>query len=265
MNFFIHTTKASDSAKLKKLQDDYKLAGLGFYWKVVELLMLCPIKVHFNTILTLREPPIKFNVVKAILNDYDLFNVDENNYVTLKIDKGNGIGEKSLESYLSFLGSSSRASGVSHASRASSGVSLGASSPACSSDNKKEFKNKIIVDNKNESKADEGTQSDISRFTDALCKNRPDIAEEVMIESFLKKNCPHLFEMEQPLTVIEYGWLKKKYTDKQVQDVLQDMNNDTNVIRTKRSAYQTALSWLRKGHGDQSHSARYASNNYIPY
>ena len=103
MDFFIHTTKASDSAKLKKLQDDYKLAGLGFYWKVVELLMLCPIKVHFNTILTLREPPISFNIVKAILNDYDLFDVDENNYVTLKVDKGNGIGEKSLESYLSFF------------------------------------------------------------------------------------------------------------------------------------------------------------------
>ena len=77
MDFFIHTTKASDSAKLKKLQDDYKLAGLGFYWKVVELLMLCPTKVHFNTILTLREGPISFNKVKAILNDYDLFVVDD--------------------------------------------------------------------------------------------------------------------------------------------------------------------------------------------
>ena len=87
MDFFIHTTKASDSAKLKKLQDDYKLAGLGFYWKVVELLMLCSFKVHFNAILSLRKPPISFNVVKAILNDYDLFVVDENNYVTLKIDK----------------------------------------------------------------------------------------------------------------------------------------------------------------------------------
>ena len=280
MNFFIHTTKASDSAKLKKLQKDYKLAGLGFYWKVVELLMLCPIKVHFNAILSLREPPISFNEVKAIINDYDLFNVDENNYVTLKIDKGNGIGEKSLESYLSFLGSSSRASGVSSgassgasssassgaslgaSSHASSGASLGASSHAssgaCSSVNKIEFNN-------NNFKADERTQNDISRLKQALCKNRPDIAEEVTIESFLKKNCPHLSEMEQPLTVIEYGWLKKKYTDKQVQDVLQDMNNDTNVIRTKRSAYQTALSWLRKRHGDQSHSARYASNNYIPY
>lgn len=103
MDFFIHSTKAGDAAKLKKLQDDYKLAGLGFYWKVVELLMLCPIKVHFNSILTLREPPISFNKVKAIINDYDLFEVDENNYVTLKIDKGNGIGEKSLESYLSFF------------------------------------------------------------------------------------------------------------------------------------------------------------------
>ena len=198
MNFFIHTTKASDSAKLKKLQDDYKLAGLGFYWKVVELLMLCSFKVHFNAILSLRKPPISFNVVKAILNDYDLFVVDENNYVTLKIDKDNGIGEKSLESYFSFLDSSSRASGVSSgassgaSSSASSGASSGASSHAsshassgaCSSVNKKEFiNNNIIAD-----EGTEGTQNDFSRLTQALCKNRPDIAEEVMIESFFKKN-----------------------------------------------------------------------------
>ena len=63
----------------------------------------------------------------------------------------------------------------------------------------------------------------------------------------------------------EYGWLKTFYTDAQIQDVLLDMENDTNVVRSKRSAYHTALSWLRKRHGDQSHSARYASNDYIPY
>ena len=271
MDFFIHSTKACDSAKLQKLQKDYKLAGLGFYWKVVELLMLCPIKVHFNSILTLREPPISFNVVKAIINDYDLFNVDENNYVTLKVDKETGVGEKSLESYLSFFCSSSRASDASHTSRASSHASSGASSDACTparSSFKEKKDNKIndsLVINKIERKEDEGTQSDVSRYTEALCKNRPDIAEEVMFESFLKKNCPHLSEMEQPLTMTEYGWLKKSYTDAQIQDVLLDMENDTNVVRSKRSAYHTALSWLRKRHGDQSHSAHYASNNYFPY
>lgn len=276
MDFFIHTTKASDSAKLKKLQDDYKLAGLGFYWKVVELLMLCPIKVHFNTILTLREGPISFNKVKAILNDYDLFDVDENNYVTLKVDKGNGIGEKSLESYLSFFSSSSRASDASHESRASShassGVCTDASSGACtparsSFKENKNFKNNdsLVINNKIESKADEGTQNNASRITEALNKNRSDIAKDLLIESFLKENCPHLSEMEQPLTVTEYGWLKTFYTDAQIQDVLLDMENNTNVVRSNRSAYHTALSWLRKRHGVQSHSARYASNDYIPY
>ena len=276
MDFFIHSTKAGDAAKLKKLQDDYKLAGLGFYWKVVELLMLCPIKVHFNSILTLREPPISFNKVKAIINDYDLFEVDENNYVTLKIDKGNGIGEKSLESYLSFFSSSSRASDVSHESQASSrascdaytDASLGACTPARSSfKENKNIKNNdyLVINNKIESKADGGTQIEASRVTEALNKNRPDLAKDLLIESFLKKNCPHLCEMDQPLTMTEYGWLKKFYTDAQIQDVLLDMENDMNVIRTKRSAYHTALSWLRKRHGDQSHPAHYASDNYIPY
>ena len=123
----------------------------------------------------------------------------------------------------------------------------------------------LVINNKIESKADEGTQIDASRITEALNKNRPDIAKDLLIESFLKENCPHLSKMEQPLTMTEYGWLKNFYTDAQIQDVLLDMENDTNVVRSKRSAYHTALFWLRKRHGDQSHSARYASNDYIPY
>ena len=281
MEFFIHSTKASDSAKLQKLQKDYKLAGLGFYWKVVELLMLCPIKVHINSIMALRKGPISFNVVKAIINDYDLFDVDENNYVSLKIDKETGVGEKSLESYLSFFSSSSRASGVSHESRASSHASTRASSdthtdassgactPARSSFKENEEKeniknNNLSVINKNESEEEEGTRKIASLITEALCNNQPEKAEELLFESFMKQNCPHLIEMEKPLTFLEYGWLKKEYSEKQINNVLIDMENDMNVYR-KRSTYQTALSWLRIRHKKQERQSSQVSSDYIPY
>ena len=219
MDFFIHTTKASDAAKLKKLQDDYKLAGLGFYWKVVELLMLCPTKVHFNTILTLREPPISFNKVKAILNDYDLFVVDENNYVTLKVDKENGIGEKSLESYLSFFTSSSRASDASHESRASSHTSSGASSGASLRPG----------------------HCDIDKE-----KIRVEIEAQKQFDSFMEARCPHLLLMEEPLTLDDYRKLKTSYTWGQIQEVRLDMENDNNLYQNKRNGYRTALSWLKR-------------------
>ena len=224
MEFFIHSTKASDSAKLQKLQKDYKLAGLGFYWKVVELLMLCPIKVHINSILALKESPISFNVVKAIINDYDLFDVDENNYVSLKIDKGTGVGEKSLESYLSFFSSSSRASGVSHESRVSSRASSGACTPTRSSYEEKDEKTKYI-------------ESEIGRT-------------QQMIINFLKKKCPHLCKMEQQITAEEYMRLLERYSETQIQDVLLAMENEKKVYLEKRSVFQTALSWLKKRHGE---------------
>ena len=133
---------------------------------------------------------------------------------------------------------------------------------------KKEFKkinDSQVINNRIESKENEGTPIEASRITEALCKNRPDIAKNLIVQSFLNENCPHLSEMEQPLTVTEYGWLRQFYTDTQIQDVLLDMENDTNVVRSKRSAYHTALSWLRKRHGDLSHAARYASYDSIPY
>lgn len=243
MDFFIHTTKASDSAKLKKLQDDYKLAGLGFYWKVVELLMLCPTKVHFNTILTLREGPISFNKVKAILNDYDLFVVDENNYVTLKVDKGNGIGEKSLESYLSFFSSSSRASDASHESRASSHTSSGASSDACTDASsgactlRRSFIEEIKFI-KTESESEEKRTQQI-------------------INNFLMKKCPHLYKMEQHITAKEYKRLLLRYSEEQIEDVLLSMENDKKVYLEKRSVFQTTLSWLKKRHGEGIDRKRY--------
>ena len=243
MEFFIHSTKASDSAKLQKLQKDYKLAGLGFYWKVVELLMLCPIKVHINSIMALRKGPISFNVVKAIINDYDLFDVDENNYVSLKIDKETGVGEKSLESYLSFFSSSSRASGVSHESRASSHVRTDASSdthtdassdvctPASSSCEIKDKKTKYI-------------ESEIERT-------------QQMINNFYLKKCPHLCKMEQQITAEEIKRLLKRYSETQIQDVLLAMENEKKVYLEKRSVFQTALSWLKKRHGEGADRKKY--------
>lgn len=254
MDFFIHSTKAGDAAKLKKLQDDYKLAGLGFYWKVVELLMLCPIKVHFNSILTLREPPISFNKVKAIINDYDLFEVDENNYVTLKIDKGNGIGEKSLESYLSFFSSSSRASDVSHESHASSrassdactDASSGASSGACTLTRSIFEEIKFIKEN---------SESENERT-------------QQFVNNFLMKKCPHLYKMEQHITAKEYKRLLLRYSETQIEDVLLSMENDKKVYLEKRSVFQTALSWLKKRHGEGIDRKRYydtMANTYCIY
>ena len=63
---------------------------------------------------------------------------------------------------------------------------------------------------------------------------------------FMRFSCPHLLDMQEPLSLEEYRELKKNYTWNQIQDVLVSMENELGLDQRKRSCYQTALAWLKK-------------------
>ena len=255
MDFFIHSTRIDNSKKLSKLHKDYGLAGLGFYWTVIEVLMLSGIKMHINSLLAMREPPITFLKANDILMKYGLFAIDENKYVTLKDDKENGIGEKSLSNYFAFLrgdnscesSDSSCASRASHAathatthadaccadvSGASSPASSYASSDACTYIRSSfEKSQKKYLNTQSETVYDRGGEA------------------QSKLNVFLSKNCPHLQTMRHPLTLSEYRKLNINYTNEQIKDVLISMENEISVARDGYSVYGIANSWLKKRHG----------------
>lgn len=227
MQFFLHSSTARRRPKLEQLKAIYGLAGIGFYWQAVELIMVCNEKVPIDNFLAIRYSPIRFWDVYDIIEKYDLFDVDEHRMVSLKNDPENGIGEPSIKNLLQFIEVSdpSRASGASSraSSRASSGASSGASSRASSS-------------------ASSGPgHCDIDKE-----KIRVEIEAQKQFDSFMEARCPHLLLMEEPLTLDDYRKLKTSYTWGQIQEVLLDMENDNNLYQNKRNGYRTALSWLKR-------------------
>ena len=224
MQFFLHSTTARRRPKLEQLKAKYGLAGIGFYWQAVELIMVCNEKVPIDNFLAIRYKPIRFWDVYDIIENYDLFDVDEQHMVSLRNDPENGIGEPSIKNLLQFttesdpLRASSRVS-----SGASSGVSSGASSGVSSGASLRPG------------------HSDIDKE-----KIRVEIEAQKLFDSFMEARCPHLLLMEEPLALEDFRKLKKSYTWGQIQEVLLDMENDNNLYQNKRNGYRTALSWLKR-------------------
>lgn len=220
MQFFLHSTTARRRPKLEQLKAKYGLAGIGFYWQAVELIMVCNEKVPIDNFLAIRYKPIRFWDVYDIIENYDLFDVDEQHMVSLRNDPENGIGEPSIKNLLQFTTESDPL-------RASSRVSSGASSSASS-------------DVSSGASLHPG-HSEIDKE-----KIRVEIEAQKLFDSFMEARCPHLLLMEEPLALEDFRKLKKSYTWGQIQEVLLDMENDRNLYQNKRNCYQTALSWLNR-------------------
>ena len=212
MQFFLHSSTANRSMKLEQLKAKHGLAGIGFYWQAVELIMAFNEKVPIDFFLAFRYKPIRFRDVYDIIENYGLFDVDAQHMVSLRIDLENGIGDASINNLLKFISVNDPTRVSSHAS---SGASSGASLRPGHCDIDKE-------------------------------KIRVEIEAQKQFDSFMEARCPHLLLMEEPLTLEDFRKLKKYFTWGQIQEVLLDMENDNNLYQNKRNGYQTALSWLNR-------------------
>ena len=224
MDYIQHITTAQYSKDLKKIEQAYGVAGYGFYWKVIEMLLCSQEPMPMINLVKNGYKRLSRTEAKKIILESGMFFVDELNRVTLIKDKKDvdfGIEKKSLDTYFSKLAlcSGAVAGAVTSAvTSAVTGAVTGAGAVPFKMDKEKEKKRK------------------------------ENIARETLL-NFMEERCPHLLEMAEPLTLAQYRELKKSYSEEQVKEVLLDMENDVGLSNRRRSCYQTTLSWLNKRFG----------------
>lgn len=228
MDFFLHSSTARYSQQLLNIEKEYGLAGLGFYWKAIELLMQSNTKVPLGNFQALRYKQIGFKDCLSIMNNSGLFHIDENKYVTLAKDVNYGIDEKSLSSYFDKLikfydGNPNDLKATRAGTRA--GTPAGDACTGTPTDvHPGVCAGTIVMDKKEESK---------TRDVYAL------------LQEYMDKNYPHLQQMEEPIELEQFQDLQKNYSREQIEDVLQQMENSIDLNTRKRSCYLTALAWLK--------------------
>ena len=228
MDYTKHLTTARYSEDLKKIVNAYGVAGYGFYWMAIEMMLFSQEPIPMINLQKNGYKRLSRTEAERIILDSELFNVDELNRVTLNKNKKDidfGIDNKSLETYFSKLAFCSG-----EVSRAVAGAVAGAVTSAVTGavTGAGAVPFEIEKDNKRKS-----------------INNK----ERETLLIFMEERCPHLLEMAEPLTLQQFRELKKSYSEDQVKEVLLDMENDVGLSNRRRSCYQTSLTWLTKRFG----------------
>ncbi len=224
-----HLTTAQYSKDLKRIENAYGVAGIGFYWKAIEILFLNQMPTPMVNLLKNGYKRLSRTEAERIILESGLFDVDELNRVTLKKDNDieYGIGKKSLNAYFSKL---ALFTDNASCAEAGTGTCAEACAEACT-----------------EACTETGTGAGHCKLNKEK-KREENIARETLF-IFMEEHCPHLLEMAEPLTLQQFRELKKSYSEDQVKEVLRDMENDVGLSNRRRSCFQTASSWLTKRYG----------------
>jgi hypothetical protein len=225
-----HLTTAQYSKDLKRIENAYGVAGIGFYWKAIEILFLNQTPTPMVNLLKNGYKRLSRTEAERIILESGLFDVDELNRVSLKKDKDieYGIGKKSLNAYFSKL---ALFKDDASCAEAGTGTCAEACAEACT-----------------ETCAEACTGTGHCKLNKEK-KREENIARETFF-IFMEENCRHLLEMAEPLTLAEYRELKKWYTPEQIREVFIDMENDIGLSKRRRNCFQTAFSWLKKRFGN---------------
>ena len=224
MDFFMHDTKARRSKKLLKLQKDFGLGGIGFYWVAVEWILSEGCKIPLSFLKNVRDRPIREDQVEHIIKDYGLFDVDEDDMVSLNLDVENAVGEEAIKILHSHICMGIRTTVCASAGAntgASAGAVMGASAGADArtstgaSDGASDGAD--VSANAGASARSSGREKDKDKEKDK--RNKLERAQNKFYE-FMEQHCPHLMEMAEPLTFDEFRELKKSYSWPEIREVL---------------------------------------------
>lgn len=225
MKFFMHSTVARYSKDLNRLEHEYGLAAIGFYWKVVEMILFSEGECNLYSLLALRSQPLRFPQCEQILKNSKLFIYDAVRNV-VRINMESDVGFDAPDSDLDKLaeaGTGARTQARTEArteARREAPVHAGPITPC--------------ADNTTLDTETEGASQRVEQ----------DIEMERALMQFLSSRCPSLLEMEKPLTLEQYKVLRQRYGPEEIEQVLIDMDNDPKVGRL-RGCFVTADKWLR--------------------
>ena len=136
----------------------------------------------------------------------------------------------------------------------SSGVSRVMGSPCYGfSDNTEKGEDNIIIDNdiynnkididkdidKKPTNVGKKASDDLSLFPEQSEADRA-------FEEYMKNKYPYIMKMDKPLTLKQAKKLKEEYGEDIVLDVFGAMDNKRDLVKSYRSAYQTADNWCKR-------------------
>jgi len=98
----------------------------------------------------------------------------------------------------------------------------------------------------------------------ACAAHSPDVVVDFeKFVAWIAKHAPRVADMKEPFTIDQFVEIKVSFSAAQISQILADMHNWEPLIRKNRSAYLTAIKWLKK-ENDGTHQKPSSSSNNKP-
>lgn len=210
MKFYQVSSDWIYSPVLQRIERNYGLSGIGFYWKVVAALHLASMPLPEQNLLSLRGRGLQWKEASELLHHTpEIFVLDGQGLYHLTGDqKATGLRTTQTGTQ----------TGTDPRTETCTETCTQAPAQTCSA--------QVLIDIKREKKirAEEKARLDFS--------------------SFMNEQCPHLQLMAEPITFSQLKKLRENYSIGEIRSVLRDMENKIGLETACRSCYETARKWL---------------------
>lgn len=244
-NYFPHDSNARNSDKLLPLRMKYGAEGYGIYFMLLERLReeqgYMSVKDYNMLAFDLRVDSAK---VKSVIEDFGLFVfTDEGKYFYSEGFKKRMEIKDETSAKLSDAGKRGNAKRWNKNQEKNASQSPPDSLAIASQSQVKERKGNI------------SSEEDIKENT--IVSKKGELSLNLVSEEFLKFNkwleetCPFVLEVKAQMREREYNKLTKKYTKKEICDVLESLNNWRDFPKKRASVYRSTLDELKKKFGER--------------
>lgn len=218
MQFYQVSTDWIYSPVLLRIERNYGLSGIGFYWKVVAVLKRAEMPLSEQHLLSLRGRGLQWKEAAELLHHTpEIFMRDEQGLYLLTTDqKATGLRPSPPRTQAGMPPGTQTGTEAGTERRTDTGTETRTETGSA----------QVIIDNKREE------------------KTRLEEKAQLEFSSFMEEHCPHLQLMAEPITFNQLKKLRKRYSIHEIRSVLCDMENKPGLEKNCRSCYETAVKWL---------------------
>lgn len=214
MQFYQVSSDWIYSPVLLRIERNFGLSGIGFYWKVVAVLKRAEMPLSEQHLLSLRGRGLQWKEAAELLHHTpEIFMRDEQGLYSLtENQKATGLRPSPPRTQAGMQTGTQTGTLTGTGTRTLTPTQTGSAQD--------------IIDNKREEKI------------------RVEEKAQLEFSSFMEEHCPHLQLMAEPITFSQLKKLRKRYSIHEIRSVLCDMENKPGLEKNCRSCYETATKWL---------------------
>jgi hypothetical protein len=97
-----------------------------------------------------------------------------------------------------------------------------------------------------ESETDTETESEVEAEKGADAHSPEIVSDFEKFKVWTNENAPRVAKMKEPFTIDQFSILKSKFPAAEISEILEAMHNWEPLLKKNRSAYLTAIKWLKK-------------------